>query len=156
MLTLDHVRALEERVDRAVSTIARLRAENSSLREELGAGKARVAELEAFVEGVKRDQSRIEEAIVKALGRLESFEDTITGKGAAPAASQPSALSASAQPAAAPTQASKPAAHAATAAPKPAAKPEAEPMRQAPAAAPDVTLELEQEPKPAADDLGIF
>ena len=152
MLTLDHVRALAERVDRAVSTIARLRAENSSLREELGAGKARVAELEAFVEGVKRDQSRIEEAIVKALGRLESFEDTITGKGAAPAASQSSAPQAEA----ASTQASKPAAHAATAAPKPAAKPEAEPMRQAPAAAPDVTLELEQEPKPAADDLGIF
>jgi DNA repair exonuclease SbcCD ATPase subunit len=142
MISLEQVRALEERVEKAVAYIAALREENAELHrqvgetqsfideaaEELGAAEAardaaetraaeqaelvlgleekareyernsaelaarigaaegraraaeaRVADLAARTEEFRRDQSRIEEGIVHALQKLDSFEDVILG-----------------------------------------------------------------------------
>ncbi|MCX7024177.1 MAG: cell division protein ZapB [Spirochaetes bacterium] len=147
MLTLDQVRALEERVEKAVTAIGRLRGENSDLRDELARRQGRIAELEAFIDTVKRDQSRIEEAIVKALDRLEDFEDVITGK--APTGEAPS-VAAKGNPKSPPATPNVPA---------PAvAKPEPEVPEHDDD--PDVELELTQEPPEknvrGSGDLGIF
>ena len=75
MLTLDQVRALEARVEKAVGLIAALRGENSSLRASLADAEKRVAELEVLVEEFQKDQARIEEGIVEALRKLDAFED---------------------------------------------------------------------------------
>lgn len=77
MLTLDQVRALEARVEKAVSLISALRTENSSLRTGLAAAERRVAELEGLVQDFQKDQERIEEGIVEALRKLDAFEDAV-------------------------------------------------------------------------------
>ncbi|MDP3176908.1 MAG: hypothetical protein Q8M76_03320 [Spirochaetaceae bacterium] len=140
MLTLEQVRALEARVEKAVAYIGGLREENASLKAQLAEERAfideaakeldaaetkaasaeekaaaaeaglaeasasrvmlekratelsarassaetRVAELAAFVEDFRRDQSRIEEGIVHALEKLDAFEDLILGAANAP------------------------------------------------------------------------
>lgn len=84
MLSVEQVRALEERVEKAVSYIESLKAENAELRRELervaaelGAAKAQRAELEAAAQSFKNDQARIEAGIVHALEKLDMFEDLV-------------------------------------------------------------------------------
>lgn len=96
MLSVEQVRALEERVGKAVSYIESLKTENAELRKELertaaelGASKARNAELEAAAQSFKSDQARIEAGIVHALEKLDIFEDLVlqagtAGRGASP------------------------------------------------------------------------
>ena len=89
MITLEQVRALEARVEKAVALIASLRDENASLRNGLAAADRRVTELEGLVLEFQRDQERIEQGIVEALRKLDAFEDTVHAAGAptqAPAA----------------------------------------------------------------------
>ena len=81
MLTLDQVRALEERVEKTITVINNLRKENIGLRDDIVKKQNRIAELETLIDKIKLDQVKIEESIVKALGRLENFTDIITGKG---------------------------------------------------------------------------
>lgn len=83
MLTLEQVRALEARVEKAVNLIAALRAENGTLRSGLAAAEGRVAELEGLVREFQADQARIEEGIVHALKKLDAFEDAVHAAGAA-------------------------------------------------------------------------
>jgi chromosome segregation ATPase len=85
MITLDQVRALEERVGKAVATIERLKSENTSLYGEITKQESRISELEALIDTFKKDQARIEEGIVNALERLNSFEDLVTGVASEPA-----------------------------------------------------------------------
>jgi FtsZ-binding cell division protein ZapB len=84
MISLEQVRALEARVEKAVSFIATLRAENASLKDGLleaelrtEAAEARTAELEGLIKEFQKDQERIEEGIVQALRKLDAFEDVV-------------------------------------------------------------------------------
>lgn len=77
MISLEQVRALESRVEKAVALIASLRAENASMRSGLATAEQRVSELEGLVADFQKDQARIEEGIVEALRKLDSFEDAV-------------------------------------------------------------------------------
>lgn len=77
MISLEQVRALESRVEKAVALIASLRTENASLRSGLATADSRVAELEALVAEFQKDQARIEAGIIEALRKLDSFEDSV-------------------------------------------------------------------------------
>jgi len=77
MLTLDQVRLLENRVEKAVGKIVSLTDENTHLRNQLTSLHSRVAELEGLVKTFRDDQGRIEEGILSALDRLSAFEDTL-------------------------------------------------------------------------------
>ncbi len=84
MISVEQVRALEERVEKAVAYISALKAENAALRRELeqakaesGEAQARIAELESAAEAFRRDQVSIEEGIVHALRKLDAFEDLV-------------------------------------------------------------------------------
>jgi chromosome segregation ATPase len=94
MLTLEQVRALEARVEKAVSLIASLRTENTSLRTGLADAEKRVAELEGLVQDFQKDQERIEEGILEALRKLDAFEDAVQA-GAAQQANAPAAVKSS-------------------------------------------------------------
>ena len=140
MISLEQVRALESCVGKAVSLIASLREENASMRSGLAAAESRVAELEGLVAAFQKDQARIEEGIVEALRKLDSFEDSVHDAVAA----KPAAASA-----------------AETAKPEPV-----QPVREAAApvieAAPSsededlAALELETRPDEPSDSLDIF
>ena len=153
MISLEQVRALEERVERAVAYIASLRAEGAELgrrlieaqsfiddaanelaeaeekaaaaeqravavesqreaevsawttrirevearltdmAERVAAAETRAAEMSARAEEYRRDQAKIEEGIVHALEKLDSFEDLVLAQpGAAVAAEKNDAL----------------------------------------------------------------
>ncbi len=77
MLSLDQVRLLENRVEKAVTKIQSLTTENNHLRGQLSSLQSRVAELEGLVRSFKDDQGRIEEGILSALDRLSAFEDSV-------------------------------------------------------------------------------
>lgn len=77
MLNLDQVRLLENRVEKAVSKIQSLTAENAQLRSQLSGSQTHINELEGLVRSFKDDQGRIEEGILNALDRLSAFEDSV-------------------------------------------------------------------------------
>lgn len=81
MISLEQVRALEARVEKAVDLIASLKNENAQLRTHLSAADKRVAELEAKVQLFQQDQLRIEEGIMQALKKLDFFEDAVQAAG---------------------------------------------------------------------------
>jgi chromosome segregation ATPase len=98
MISLEQVRALEARVEKAVAYIASLRAENASLKDGLleaelrtEAAEARTAELEGLIKEFQKDQERIEEGIVQALRKLDSFEDAVHAAAKPPLAPVPAA-----------------------------------------------------------------
>ena len=80
MLSLDQVRLLENRVEKAVGKISSLTAENENLRAQLGTLQQRVRELEGFVNGFKDDQGKIEAGILNALEQLGALESAITSE----------------------------------------------------------------------------
>lgn len=86
MITLDQVRALESRIEKAVVLVEDLKAENLGLRSEAERLRGRERELETRIREFQQDQARIEEGIVHALERLDAFEDLVL---AAPAAAAP-------------------------------------------------------------------
>lgn len=84
MISVEQVRALEERVEKAVGYISALKTENVALRHELEEAKsesvqaqARIAGLESAAEAFRRDQVSIEEGIIHALRKLDAFEDLV-------------------------------------------------------------------------------
>jgi chromosome segregation ATPase len=76
MLSLDQVRNLEARVEKALGYIDELTEENASLRERLGGYEMRIKDLEVLVRDFQQDQGRIEEGILSALEKLNAFEDS--------------------------------------------------------------------------------
>jgi chromosome segregation ATPase len=91
MLTIEQVRALETRIEKAVNLVASLREENAQLKKEtisvhsaLSAAELRVVELESVIAGFQKDQARIEQGIIDALRKLDAFEDTVHTVVAAP------------------------------------------------------------------------
>jgi hypothetical protein len=91
MISVEQIRALEERIEKALSFIAGLKSENAELRSRLdrsdadriGAEKRadeaglRVLELEEEAVAFRKDQLRIEEGIIHALEKLDAFEDLV-------------------------------------------------------------------------------
>jgi chromosome segregation ATPase len=84
MVSLEQVRALEARVEKAVALIAALRAENTAFKQGLSiaeartaAAEARTTELEGLITEFQKDQERIEAGILQALRKLDAFEDVV-------------------------------------------------------------------------------
>ncbi|MDR0602486.1 MAG: cell division protein ZapB [Treponema sp.] len=77
MVTLDQVKLLETRVEKAIGYVERVGGENAELREKLDSYQKRIDELEVLVQTFREDQSRIEDGILSTLDRLNRFEDAI-------------------------------------------------------------------------------
>ena len=91
MISVEQIRALEDRIEKALAFIASLKAENAEFRakfdrqgEVLAAAERRaeeaglrVLELEEAAESFRKDQLRIEEGIIHALEKLDAFEDLV-------------------------------------------------------------------------------
>lgn len=75
MLTLEQVKTLESKVERAVQTINALRSENKQLKTSLQSANRRIAELEGLLHTVEQEQGRIEEGFKQALRKLDELED---------------------------------------------------------------------------------
>lgn len=100
------------------------------MRSGLAAAETRVAELEGLVGDFQKDQARIEESIVEALRKLDSFEDAVHEASAKPLPAKPAAIRA----------------------------PETEPAPAEPAAPEEDLAALEEQTRPdePADALDIF
>jgi len=77
VVSLEQVRALETRVEKAVALIAALKTENAQLRSQLTSADGRVTELEDQVRLFQQEQGRIEEGILQAIKKLDFFEDAV-------------------------------------------------------------------------------
>jgi len=88
MVTLQQIRILEEKVQKAVAYIAQLKEENSLLQRSLEKTRKRIDELEVLINEYAEDQKAIEEGIKNALLHLDKLEDT---RAKAPAAKAPAA-----------------------------------------------------------------
>ena len=77
MVTLEQIRNLEAKVQRAVAYIAELKDENSLLQKNLEKYRKRIDELEVLINEYKEDQNAIEAGIKNALSHLDKLEDTI-------------------------------------------------------------------------------
>jgi len=78
MITLEHIRKLDQKVSAAITTISDLRGENEALKEKLGDYEKRIQELEKLVDEFKEDQSEIEQGILNALSQLDKLEDDMS------------------------------------------------------------------------------
>jgi len=77
MITLEQIRLLEDKIQKAISTISGLREENATLRKKLQNYENRISELEVLIDDFKKDQNEIEQGIVNALKQLDTLEDEI-------------------------------------------------------------------------------
>jgi chromosome segregation ATPase len=78
MISLEQIRLLEARIDKAVEMIKRLKAENSSLRSTLDSAQARMQDLETRIRDFKVDQEEIEQSILRAINSLDELEDEVS------------------------------------------------------------------------------
>jgi DNA repair exonuclease SbcCD ATPase subunit len=104
MITLDHIRKLDQKVTAAISTISALKGENDALKDKLGTYERRIQELEKLVDEFKEDQSEIEQGILNALSQLDKLEDDMNSPGETVPAEAASAEAAEPQEAAAPEE----------------------------------------------------
>jgi chromosome segregation ATPase len=93
MLTLEQIRKLEAKVQRAVSFIAELKDENTLLKQKLETYQERIDELEVLITDYKEDQQEIEQGIKNALFHLDQLEDDIARPQAGVAVNQDSVSS---------------------------------------------------------------
>ncbi len=98
MVSLDQVRQLEAKVNRAVEIIRSLKEENRTLRRTIDASQARMKDLEELVRVFKSDQAEIERGLVSAIRKLDQLED---GLEAAQRQAAPEAVRAAGAPTAA-------------------------------------------------------
>jgi hypothetical protein len=77
MVSLEQVKLLETRIDRAIGYVEKVTAENTALREKLDSYQNRIDELEVLVRRFRDDQGRIEDGILAALDKLNKFEDAL-------------------------------------------------------------------------------
>ena len=75
MVSLDQIRQLEDKVNRAVEIIRVLKEENRTLRRTVDGSQARMKELEDLVRVFKSDQAEIERGLVSAIRKLDLLED---------------------------------------------------------------------------------
>ncbi len=98
MVSLDQIRQLEDKVNRAVEIIRVLKEENRTLRRTVEGSRARMKELEDLVRVFKSDQAEIERGLVSAIRKLDQLEDGLDA--ARRPAPEPSAAAPQASPAA--------------------------------------------------------
>jgi hypothetical protein len=80
MVSLEQVKLLETRIDRAIDYVEKVTAENTAFREKLDDYQKRIDELEVLVRRFRDDQGRIEDGILAALDKLDKFEDALEKK----------------------------------------------------------------------------
>ena len=89
MVSLEQVRVLNGKVQKALEVINGLRSENGMLRNKLGEYEKRMEELETLVNSFNQDQDDIETGILGILQQLDKLEEDFYGQAAekpAPAA----------------------------------------------------------------------
>src|SRR5690554_2822463 len=74
MISVEQIRLLESKVQKAVGMLAALQEENRVLKSRLAQYESRIDELEYMIEEFKEDQSEIEQGIISALNKLEGLE----------------------------------------------------------------------------------
>ena len=77
MVSLDQIKKLEDRVNKAVHLIGILKEENAVLRTTLETTQVRIGELEELIAVFKADQAQIESGILSAIERLDTLEDDL-------------------------------------------------------------------------------
>jgi chromosome segregation ATPase len=77
MISLQQIRTLEAKVERAVTFIDELKRENETMKAKLESYQSRIDELEILILEYKEDQKEIELGIINALGHLDRLEDAI-------------------------------------------------------------------------------
>ncbi|RPJ06589.1 MAG: cell division protein ZapB [Spirochaetaceae bacterium] len=77
MISLEQIRILEQKVNRAVGVVSRLQEENRFLRRTLESSQTKMLELESLVNTFKQDQKEIEKGIVGVLDKLDRLEDEL-------------------------------------------------------------------------------
>ena len=77
MISLDQVRLLEQKVEKAVSKILQLQKENAELKERCAFLESKAENLNKKVSDFESDQNKIEEGIANALQRLNMIEDSV-------------------------------------------------------------------------------
>jgi chromosome segregation ATPase len=94
----EKVLAAEKRADSAQSMrdadaekIRELESRLGDMAQRVAAAETRAAELSARAEEYRKDQAKIEEGIVHALEKLDSFEDLVLAQASPPAAEEPTA-----------------------------------------------------------------
>jgi predicted nucleic acid-binding Zn-ribbon protein len=80
MISLEQIRLLETRINKAVELIRSLKDENKTLRRAVNANQSRMRELEKLVGDFKSDQQEIEQCILRALENLDRLEEEVTDK----------------------------------------------------------------------------
>ncbi len=80
MISLEQIRLLETRINKAVELIRSLKDENKTLRRAVNAAQTRMRELEKLVGDFKSDQQEIEQCILRALENLDRLEEEVTEK----------------------------------------------------------------------------
>jgi peptidoglycan hydrolase CwlO-like protein len=80
MISLEQIRLLETRINKAVELIRSLKDENKTLRRAVNAAQTRMRELEKLVGDFKSDQQEIEQCILRALENLDRLEEEVTDK----------------------------------------------------------------------------
>jgi predicted nuclease with TOPRIM domain len=77
MLSLEQVKQLNTKVERAIEYVRQLNEENAALEKKLENNQKRLDELEVLVTRFKEEQGRIEDGILSALDRLNQFENAV-------------------------------------------------------------------------------
>ena len=80
MISLEQIRLLETRINKAVELIRSLKDENKTLRRAVNTAQTRMRELEKLVGDFKSDQQEIESCILRALENLDRLEEEVSEK----------------------------------------------------------------------------
>lgn len=80
MISLEQIRLLEAKINKAVELIKSLKDENKALRRTVNSAQARMHELEKLVGDFKSDQQEIEQCILRALENLDRLEEEVVEK----------------------------------------------------------------------------
>ncbi|MEW5814135.1 MAG: cell division protein ZapB [Spirochaetota bacterium] len=80
MVTLEQIRRLDGKVQKAVRLISELRKENGTLKQKLEDYRSRIEEMEVLISKFKSDQNEIEQGILNALQQLDKLEDSVAEK----------------------------------------------------------------------------
>jgi FtsZ-binding cell division protein ZapB len=82
MISLEQIRLLEAKINKAVDLINHLREENQVLQKAVDSAQAKMQDLETLVEDFKADQSDIEESIKRAIRNLDQLEGDLSDSAA--------------------------------------------------------------------------
>ena len=85
MISLDQIRTLESRVQRVISRLQQVEAENRELRERAAAGKQRLTQLQQQLDRHSEDQAEIERGILSTLEQLDQVDTEAEPEPPAPA-----------------------------------------------------------------------